>query len=138
MSNLDLDEVFNIGREIKEFKIDENFESFWNKEQLQNWIKSKSDVLLVAKEKEKIVGFILIAVHNPTQKATIENIWVHENYRKNGIANKLVAQGLNQLKEKNVKYICALAKVDNLVSIKFFEKNNFSKGYDFTWLHKKI
>ena len=135
----DISEIIKIGKTIKEFEVDTNLKGyFWSEEQLNRWINSQKDVLIIAEEEKKIVGFVMFAHHVPTGKATFENAWVDEKLRGGGIIEELVKNGIKDLKKKGVTYICALTKTDNMASIKSFKKNKFRKGYDFSWLHRKI
>lgn len=138
MKTSDIPEIIKIGREIEEFRVDPKIKGFWSKEQLKKWIKSKKDSLIIAKENNKIIGFVIFAHHVPTGKATFENAWLDKDYRNKGIIENLVKEGIKDLRKKGANYLCALAKTDNLASIKFLEKNKFMKGFDFSWLHRKI
>ena len=134
----DLDIIIPIGKSTKEFQVDENKGIVWERRQLENWIKSKSDVMLVAEKDNNIVGFVMFAHHVPTGKVTWENAWVHHNYQGQGIGSKMFKEGLNLLKEKGGTYLCSLIKEDSISSIKMNEKNGFSKGYKFWWYHRSV
>lgn len=138
MNNLDIPKIIKIGKSVEEFRVDSEVKGFWSKKQLENWIKSKKDSLIVAEEKNKIIGFVMFAHHVPTGKVTFENAWIDKNFRGKGIIEKLVTEGIKDLKKKGATYLCGLAKTDNFVSIKFLERNKFMKGFDFSWLHRKI
>lgn len=135
---LDVSKIIKIGKSIVEFRVDSNVKSFWSKKQLENWITSKKDSLILAEINNKIVGFVFFAHHAPTGKVTFENAWVDNNLRCTGIIDDLVKEGVKDLKKKGAVYLFSLVKTDNLASIKFFEKNKFIKGFDFLWLSKKI
>lgn len=134
----DILEIIEIGEQIEEFRVDSKVKGFWTKEQLAKWVNSKEDVLLVAEENDRIVGFVMFAHHVPTGKVTFENAWADKEFRGKGIVEKLVREGIKELKQTGATYLCALAKTDNLASIKFLEKNKFMKGFDFSWMHRKI
>lgn len=134
----DIQDIIKIGKSIEEFRVDSKVKVFWSKEQLENWVKSKKDSLIVAGKDKKIVGFVLFAHHVPTGKVTFENAWIDKDYRGKGIIEDLVKEGIKDLKKKGATYLCGLAKTDNFASIKFLEKNKFMKGFDFSWMHRKI
>ncbi len=134
----DMEKLLEIGKSIKEFKVDKKENVFWSKKQLLNWVKSKKDIILIAAENKQIVGFIMFAHHVPTGKVILENVWVNQGLRRKNIAGKLIKKGLSQLKKKGAVYLCASAKINNFASIKFLEKNKFMRGFDFSWLHRKI
>lgn len=138
METGDVEQVYSSGIKVEEFEVslEEAKESpFWPKNVLYEWVKS-DDVLLVAEDGEKIVGYILTRLHQPTGKADIENIFVDENYRKQGIASMLLSECLKQLKSKGARYVCVLTKTNNKSTIEFLKKNNFNKGYEFVWMDK--
>ena len=134
----DVAKLISIGKRVDEFKVDKETRGWWSKKQLEKWIKSKSDVVLVAEEDKRIVGFVMFAHHTPTGKVTYENGWIDREYRGKEIILELTKIGLKKLKAKGARYICGLVKKDNINSIIFLEKNKFKKGFDFTWMHRTI
>jgi|SRR3989344_9367443 len=134
----DVEKLILIGKKVSEFRVDSNVSGFWNKSQLVKLVRSKYDVILVAEEKDNIVGFVIFAHHIPTGKVTFENAWVHPNYRGKDIVSKLTKEGLKQLKSKGAKVICAYVEMDNENSRKFLEKNKFKKGHNFKWMYRSI
>jgi ribosomal protein S18 acetylase RimI-like enzyme len=134
----DISKIIQIVKSVEEFRVDSKVKGFWSKEQLERWIKSKKDSLIVAEENKKIVGFVMFAHHISTGKVTFENAWIDKKFRGKGLIEKLTKKGIKDLKKKGATYLCGLAKTDNSASIKFLEKNKFMKGFDFSWLHRKI
>lgn len=106
----------------------------WAEEQLERWVNNKDDVLLVAEDQGKIVGFVTSQYHKPTGKVTIENIYVVEEQRRKDIGTNLMKECLKQLKEKGASYVCGMVKTDNQGTIEFLEKQGFNRGYDFAWI----
>ncbi|MBS3072855.1 GNAT family N-acetyltransferase [Candidatus Pacearchaeota archaeon] len=138
MEILDIPEIIKIGKSVEEFRVDSKIKGFWSEKQLRNWIKSEKDSLIVAEKSNKIIGFVMFAHHIPTGKVTWENAWIDNDFRGTGLIEKLTRKGIEDLKKKGANYVCGLAKTDNFASIKFLEKNKFMKGFDFSWLHRKI
>ena len=134
----DIPKIIKIGKITDEFRMDPNFKGFWSKEQLKDWINSKKDALIVAEINKEIIGFVMFAHHIPTGKVTFEDAWINKKFRGKGLIEKLTKEGIKDLKKKGATYICSLVKTDNIASIKFLEKNKFFKGFDFSWLHRKI
>jgi ribosomal protein S18 acetylase RimI-like enzyme len=97
-------------------------------------LEKEDDPLFVAEVKGEIIGFVLCQVHNPTRKATIENIVVKEEYRQKGIASMLLQKCLDDLKKLGPVYICALTKINNEATLNFMIKHGFRRGYEFVWL----
>ncbi len=139
MANKDVDSIYEIGKSTPEFKISHNPNSiFWPKETLLNWVGTKEDVLLVAEEKGEIMGFVICRTHKKTSTASLDNIWVSPRFRGKDLSKKLLNYLLKELKKREIGYVFGLVKEDNLSSIKFFEKNNFNKGYNFYWVEKEL
>lgn len=134
----DIDEILKISTNVKEFQVDPEVLGFWSKTQFLNWVKSTSDVCLLAENDGKIVGFILFALHVPTGKINFENAWIHKDYRSKGIFENLFAEGVYLAKKLGGTYICALTKIDNIASINALKKTGFIEGYEFKWMHRLL
>ncbi len=67
----DINQIIEICLYVKQFHTTDEPE-FWTKEVLEKWVSSDSDITLMIKEEDKIIGFALVAVHLPTSKATFE------------------------------------------------------------------
>lgn len=137
----DVDNIFQLGKYIDEFKVNEK-NSFWQYEQLVEWVKSSNtgkDVILVSKDDNgHIVGFVLSQLHRPTGKATIENLFVKEEFRNQGLAIELLNNCILELKKSGASFICLLAQSDHKKLVSYYEKNGFKKGMEFYWFHKDL
>jgi ribosomal protein S18 acetylase RimI-like enzyme len=131
----DIPSVYRMGKSDSGFQVAEGEEScFWSLDQLESWVSAGEDVLLVAVDGEKIVGFVLTALHKPTGKVTWENELVLPGYQGRGIGSLLKEEMLRQLKEKGAKYLHFLVKADN-PNIAHYEKR-FPSGGLFRWFGK--
>ncbi len=54
----DIDLIVNLGKNVEEFDTTKEVVSFWPRHIIENCINSKSDILLVAEENNKLVGFL--------------------------------------------------------------------------------
>ena len=135
MNNNDVEEVYNLGASQKEFASKSG--TFWAKEQLSQWCQSSSDVLIVAEQDQKIVGFSLYSANVPTKKVTWENLYVIPSERKTGIASALIKEGLKQIKILGYKYVVAYANADDQDKfISFAEKFGFKRGNKVWWIEQ--
>ncbi len=126
----DIEEVWNIGNNVSEFKTAENVIIFWPKEILKNCI-NKEDILFYVVELEnKIIGFSIVNLNKSLGKAEIENIYIIPEYRKNGIGKRLVDETLKELKDRNYNNVNCLADE----AIGFYEHYGFTKGKNFAWM----
>jgi len=128
--NEDIEEIWNIGNNVSEFKTAENVVIFWPKETLKNCI-NKEDILFYVVELEnKIIGFSLVNLNKSLGKAEIENIYILPEYRKNRMGRKLLDVILQKLKEENYNNVNCLADE----AIGFYEHYGFMKGKCFAWM----
>ena len=134
----DADDLINIGNSVEEFKVDSEGNTFWDKKPLVNWIKSNKDIILIAEDKGKIIGFVMFACHTPTGKTTWENAWMHPDYRGKGIIDKLYNKAEIELKKEGTKYIFGLAKPSSKASIKMQKRLGFDEGLKFVWMGKVL
>lgn len=126
----DISEICLMGNSVKEFEVDDDVVSFWPEHVLEKIVKSKNAICLKCVENDDILGFIIVAYLKDFSKATIENIFVKEEYRKQGIGRKLVLEVINILKKKNCAYLDAFTK-EKIEEFLFW---GFSKGNDFSWM----
>ncbi|MDP3953216.1 MAG: GNAT family N-acetyltransferase [bacterium] len=129
----DIDQIYKMGKGAPEFTVSDS-SSFWEKGDLERWVKDKGeDILLVAELENKIVGFVLAKYHKTTRLRTITNIFVKEAYRGKGIGTKLLEKTKSQLLNKGATYLYALIKKQNDPSLGLFKSAGFMEGYDMTW-----
>lgn len=129
----DIDEIYQLGLFQDEFSSSSS--SFWTKEQLLAWCQSRNDLLLVAKNNNKIIGFSFYAVHFPTKKVTWENLYVVPEARGSGVAKRLTAEGLKQLKQMGYVYLMLCVNAKNQESfIRFLENYGFKRGNKVWWV----
>ena len=109
---------------------------FWSVGQLNIWYESEGDVCLVAEEDGKVIGFVLSQYHKPTGKATIENLFVKEEYRGKGIGRELFAKCSWALKENGATYQCGMVELDNGSILSLLNGVGFGEGKTFVWVDK--
>lgn len=126
----DVDIIWNLGNNVKEFETTSGVITFWPKEILKECINKDDVLVLVAEESDKIIGFIIININLSLKKADIENIYVLDSYRQQGIGSKLIKSAIERIKQKGIENICHLTS-DNYY---FWEKNGFIRGNNFCWM----
>jgi ribosomal protein S18 acetylase RimI-like enzyme len=134
----DAEKIHRLGMNIKEFAVSDETVVFWPLHILKNCIRSKSDWIIVAENKNEILGFIIINNSIVFKKAIIENIFVAVGYRNKGVAKKLLVFALNKIKLSGCEYVCTLAEERNEKAWGFYIKNGFYKGKNFRWLDKTL
>jgi len=92
---------------------------------------SQTYPIIVAEEKGKAVGWCSLSPHRPGRKAlrTVAEIsyYVHKDYRKKGVANKLIAQTIESAKKLGFKNLISILLDMNKTSIHILEKYGFEK-----------
>lgn len=120
-----------------EFKVSENTVAFWPDEILVDMINGKDCLIMVVEAEEILVGFSIVNINKTMKKAIIENVFIDRNFRKKGIAGRLLQEVITVLKSKDIEYISTLVE-SNSPAQSLYEKNGFFKGKEFIWLDKVI
>lgn len=137
MKKEDIPKVHSLGISQDAFKTDSGV--FWTFEQLENWVESAMDVLLVAECENKIIGFTFFGGHIPTKKVTWENLYIIPEYRKNGVAKDLITEGLKQIKSLGYVYVIGCVNADDQGQfVKYVEKFDFKDGGQTTWIDRVL
>lgn len=130
--------INNIAKDEEGFRVAQSeISCFWTQEQLEKWIGSGEDVLLVAEVENEVVGFVLTAFHRPNGKAYWENQYVLPEYRGRGIGKALTHEMTNRLKAKGATYLHFLVKSNN-EELKHYEKIGFERGSEFIWFGMRL
>ncbi|GHU42228.1 hypothetical protein FACS1894190_11310 [Spirochaetia bacterium] len=114
-----------------------SLDDFWTNGEVRNWILNEDDYCAGAYLNDELIGFCLTHYHKETRKVHLENVFVVEKYRRNGIANKLLADAIMfySKKTKKVRYV-GLVNAENIASTKLLEKNGFAYGNSVFWMQK--
>ena len=129
--------IGGLGRSLQEFDVGTG-RTFWSDEQLERWVQSPTDCTLVAASKRDIAGFLLAQYHPPTRKGVVENLYVDQRYRGQGIGQALLSRCEQELKNRGCVYLCALVQTENTSSWHTLAKAGFSSGHLFHWMGKEL
>ena len=111
----DLDEVYEIDKN--------SFPIPWSKSSFEEELKNILAVYLVAKIEGKVIGYI--GSWMVIDECHITNIAVHPNYRRNGVASKLVKELLKYCDEHGIFYILLEVRTNNVVAQSLYQKFGF-------------
>ena len=90
--------------------------------------KMKKDKFFVA-DNSRIIGCIRISIVD-VDLADIRTLCVDEEFRGKGIAQSLLNEAMNFLKERKMRKVIARTRSDNKDAIRLFKKNSFAQeGY---------
>ncbi|MGB2791465.1 MAG: GNAT family N-acetyltransferase [Candidatus Moraniibacteriota bacterium] len=143
MSLGDIDVVLEIGSSEQYFSVSEEpgqSTGFWSRETLERWVLSESDISLVAKSEDRIIGFALTTVHFTNRKAECENIWVDPKWHGAKVGQALVECTIARIHESDsADVIIALVDDNNRAGQDFFQNRmGFTRGKSHVWLTRRI
>jgi GNAT superfamily N-acetyltransferase len=134
----------------KLFEFDSQFDKFlnlnWPNEAEQYYkynITSKDSVTYVAEAKGKIVGYLIGAKCTPVSYlskeykiAEIENMYVEEEFRNEGLGKKLISKFEEWAAKKGFNLVEVTASYDNIAARKFYNSNSYKE--QITTLYKEV
>ncbi|MCW8966008.1 MAG: GNAT family N-acetyltransferase [Candidatus Pacearchaeota archaeon] len=98
----------------------------------KNSIESNLRLCLIAKYKEKIIGYLVGFIFNKNnpcnifqKQAELENMFVLEEYRSKKVGHKLVEEFLDWARSKNVENVRVTANTQNVKAINFYLREGF-------------
>lgn len=100
------------------------------KEYFSKRITADNSICLVAEIDSEIVGYLAGAVMEveswrPVKRTELENMFVKEEFRSQGVGAKLVEEFIKWSKEKGVDRSLVVAYATNEKAIKFYQKTGF-------------
>lgn len=124
--------VMQAGQSTQEFATGDKI-IFWSEEALQNWATEKNGSMLVAiNQGMEIVGFLL-AIFDEGKTATLENIYVREGFRKQGIASKLLSEFESRATRAGMKVLRSFCHTTNKAMSNFLTLHHYSEGILTQW-----
>ena len=138
----DFDELYQLGKNTPELRVSAT-EDFMDADQFKGFITDKNCVFLVAEEKKKIAGFILLHaewVYMPVKDkyGCMVYLVVASEFRKHGLATKLYSEGIKKLKEMGATHVYGWANAKGKEILEFMKKQGFAKGHEYIWMDKKL
>lgn len=96
--------------------IDDNYEV---KDYFKNVIKNKENILLCYKDNDVIKGYIYLkrVIENDKKGYLVDGLYVLEDYRRHGIAKKLVDYALKLIKDSEFININVMADNKNAINL---------------------
>lgn len=100
-----------------------DFDNFWSYNVLKQELENDKTKYIIAKEKNKVVGFAGISVI--FDEATLNNIVVKKSYRGRGVGGELLETLIELCSDLNLKSFTLEVNVENTPAIKLYEKFGF-------------
>jgi ribosomal protein S18 acetylase RimI-like enzyme len=107
-----------------------------SKQGIDKFIKRNPDTCFVAEIEDKIVGVIIVG--NDGRRGYIYHTAVNPQYRKQGIASKLVNAALQALKQCGINKVALVVFDRNETGNAFWEKLGFTVREDLIYRNKAI
>jgi len=114
-------------RIISELERDLFSEEKWSYFQILREFKNDFSKILVFKEKEEIIGYLIFREIEP--EIEILKIGVRKEYQRKGVGTKLMQKLIEIAKEKNISKIFLEVKASNLSAYNFYKKLGFKEMY---------
>lgn len=131
----DIPQMIQWARENRELWPNANGD-WYTKEDLISWIKNGAHGMLVARAGNQLVGMCLsYALHG---WAYCDTLFIDPNYRRHGVATKLLESTANWLKTKQIKTLSLQPNIQNKIAIAFYKSAGFIPGFTFLWMDKKL
>ena len=107
-----------------------------SREGIDRYLKRNPNTCFAAVDKEKIIGVILTG--HDGRRAIIHHMCVHPEYRRMGIAGKLVASAEEALKKEGIQKIFGLVFKDNDAANAFWENQGYSLRTNLNYRNKSL
>lgn len=103
---------------------------------IDRYLKRNPNTCFAAVEEDKIIGVILTG--HDGRRAIIHHLCVHPDYRRMGIAGKLVHAAEEALKKEGIQKIFGLVFKDNDVANAFWENQGYSIRTNLNYRNKSL
>jgi len=106
-----------------EYRVKNWFEKIFNEE---------NNAIFVAKENEKIIGYIYIQIISTddgpmiNKEALLDGLYVEPEYRGKGVAKDLISKAEIWAKNNNVKYLYINVLEENAAALNLYKKLNYN------------
>ena len=107
-----------------------------SREGIARYLKRNPNTCFAAYMDERIIGVILTG--HDGRRAIVHHLCVHPEYRRMGIADKLVAKAEEALKEEGIQKIFGLVFKDNDPANAFWENQGYSLRTNLNYRNKSL
>lgn len=133
----DIDAVRWLGSQFSELLANDKDE-FWDVQTLRGWVEAGQDIMLVAESGGRVAGFHLTQLHLPSRSGYLSDIAVDSDFRRQGIATRLIDETLARMRQQGIIYVYGLTKINNQKVHAVLSKNGFYQGDAFYWFDKHL
>ncbi|MBK8551833.1 MAG: GNAT family N-acetyltransferase [Ignavibacteria bacterium] len=125
--------LFDLYRQFYEQKSDLNSA----KEFLSERINKNESVIFLAMDEDTNKGMGFVQLYPAFSSVSMKRLWilndlfVHENYRKQGVAEALIEKAKELVRESNAKGLILETHLSNVNAQKLYDKTGFKKDEDY-------
>ena len=115
---------------LDERQYDSSIDSdFRVKEWFKNKIKDNDNILLCYEEDNIIKGYIFLKLilNDDSKEYLIDGLYVEEDFRRQGIASKLIKEALDIVKESDINFVNINVLANNLSAISLYKSFGFDE-----------
>jgi ribosomal protein S18 acetylase RimI-like enzyme len=107
-----------------------------SREGIDRYLKRNPNTCFAAVKEERIIGVILTG--HDGRRAIIHHMCVHPDYRRMGIAARLVSRAEEALKKEGIQKVFGLVFKDNDAANAFWEQQGYSLRTKLNYLNKSL
>ena len=107
-----------------------------SREGIERYLKRNPDTCFAAVKDGRIIGVILTG--HDGRRAIIHHMCVHPDYRRMGIASRLVALAEEALKKEGIQKVFGLVFKDNAAANAFWEQQGYSLRTNLNYRNKSL
>jgi GNAT superfamily N-acetyltransferase len=127
-----LSRVLEVGRKTSEFATGEEI-VFWPPDVLRLWSEQAGGPMLVATNQHSGMIGLLFATFHEAGIATIENLYVADGFRRQGIANRLLDEFESRAVDARMKMIRSFSHATNAAVSRLLLQRGYSEGVLTQW-----
>lgn len=128
--------IYKIGMSTDEFAVSSKIK-FFTLDELQEFVRRKDCIFLVASIGGEIAGFV-IAFVMARDWLFIDNFYVKRTLRQRGVGSAIENEIERIVRKKKIDYISRIVKPLHASSRKFLKKKGYRETTKFLWLEKFI
>jgi len=135
----DAEEILKILKETPELYGSKDEEIVYTPQFINGALTSPDrDLVLIAEENEKIVGFLIAELWKHKGYSYLLDIYIKPEFRRQGIASKLFEEYEKYCKDNGMNVIVGLVLMSNKTMQKWCEKHGIKRGNKFYFYEKKL
>ena len=131
----DINQVYVLGLEVAEFAADTEH-TFWPKETLERF--TEDGLSFVVEDNSVIVGFILSVYQPVTRKMTWENMYLSQEYRGRGLAERCFNESWQVAQKRGAVIAEAINEENNLSAQRMCQRLGFRNAEAHYWMLKFV